>query len=328
MSIRQQIEEREEAILSPRAAKSRLAVRDHELEPDPLRTAFQRDRDRIIHSKCFRRLKHKTQVYIAPGDHYRTRMTHTLEVGQISRTIARALNLNEDLVEAIAMGHDVGHTPFGHVGEYALRDVVGHFNHNEQSLRMVEVLENNGAGLNLTVEVRDGILGHTGPHIPMTLEGQIVRTADRIAYLCHDFDDAQRAGMLDAKDLPLEVCQYFGTTPSQLITAMVMDMVQSSMDQDRISMSKQTEDTMNLFRRFMFEKVYLAPDLIPDRNKGAYVVKHLFGYFMEHPDQMEETAHVNGFYSTQDVVDYVAGLTDNYAIELFKKLFIPKMWNV
>lgn len=328
MSIRQQIEEREEAILSPKAAKSRLAVRDHELEPDPLRTAFQRDRDRIIHSKCFRRLKHKTQVYIAPGDHYRTRMTHTLEVGQISRTIARALNLNEDLVEAIAMGHDVGHTPFGHVGEYALRDVVGHFNHNEQSLRMVEVLENNGAGLNLTAEVRDGILGHTGPHIPKTLEGQIVRTADRIAYLCHDFDDAQRAGMLDVKDLPLEVRQHFGTTPSQLITAMVMDMVQSSMDQDRISMSKQTEDTMNLFRRFMFEKVYLAPDLIPDRNKGAYVVKHLFGYFMEHPDQMEETAHVNGFYSTQDVVDYVAGLTDNYAIELFKKLFIPKMWNV
>ena len=328
MSIRQQIEEREESILSPRATKSRLAVRDHELEPDPLRTAFQRDRDRIIHSKCFRRLKHKTQVYIAPGDHYRTRMTHTLEVGQISRTIARALNLNEDLVEAIAMGHDVGHTPFGHVGEYALRDVVGHFNHNEQSLRMVEVLENNGAGLNLTAEVRDGILGHTGPHIPKTLEGQIVRTADRIAYLCHDFDDAQRAGMLDVKDLPLEVRQRFGTTPSQLITAMVMDMVQSSMDQDRISMSKQTEDTMNLFRRFMFEKVYLAPDLIPDRNKGAYVVKHLFGYFMEHPDQMEETAHVNGFYSTQDVVDYVAGLTDNYAIELFKKLFIPKMWNV
>ena len=328
MSIRQQIEEWEEAILSPRAAKSRLAVRDHELEPDPLRTAFQRDRDRIIHSKCFRRLKHKTQVYIAPGDHYRTRMTHTLEVGQISRTIARALNLNEDLVEAIAMGHDVGHTPFGHVGEYALRDVVGHFNHNEQSLRMVEVLENNGAGLNLTAEVRDGILGHTGPHIPKTLEGQIVRTADRIAYLCHDFDDAQRAGMLDVKDLPLEVRQHFGTTPSQLITAMVMDMVESSMDQDRISMSKQTEDTMNLFRRFMFEKVYMAPDLIPDRNKGAYVVKHLFGYFMEHPDQMEETAHVNGFYSTQDVVDYVAGLTDNYAIELFKKLFIPKMWNV
>lgn len=328
MSIREQIEAREESILSPFAAKSRLAVRDHELEPDPLRTAFQRDRDRIIHAKCFRRLKHKTQVYIAPGDHYRTRMTHTLEVGQISRTIARALNLNEDLVEAIAMGHDVGHTPFGHVGEYALRDMVGHFNHNEQSLRMVEVLENNGQGLNLTAEVRDGILGHTGPHIPKTLEGQIVRIADRIAYLCHDFDDAQRAGMLATEDLPLEVRERFGTTPSQLITAMVKDMVENSMNQDRIRQSKETEETMNLFRQFMFQQVYLAPALIPDREKGAYVVKHLFSYFMEHPCQMEETAHINGLYSTQDVVDYVAGLTDNYAIDLFKRIFIPKMWNV
>lgn len=328
MSIREQIEAREESILSPFAAKSRLAARDHELEPDPLRTAFQRDRDRIIHAKCFRRLKHKTQVYIAPGDHYRTRMTHTLEVGQISRTIARALNLNEDLVEAIAMGHDVGHTPFGHVGEYALRDMVGHFNHNEQSLRMVEVLENNGQGLNLTAEVRDGILGHTGPHIPKTLEGQIVRIADRIAYLCHDFDDAQRAGMLATEDLPLEVRERFGTTPSQLITAMVKDMVENSMNQDRIRQSKETEDTMHLFRQFMFQQVYLAPALIPDREKGAYVVKHLFSYFMEHPCQMEEIAHINGLYSTQDVVDYVAGLTDNYAIDLFKRIFIPKMWNV
>lgn len=327
MSIRQEIEEREEAILSPRAAKSRLARRDHYLEPDPLRTAFQRDRDRIIHSKCFRRLKHKTQVYIAPGDHYRTRMTHTLEVGQISRTIARALNLNEDLVEAIAMGHDVGHTPFGHVGEYALRDLVGHFNHNEQSLRMVEVLEKDGQGLNLTEEVRDGILGHTGPHIPRTLEGQIVRIADRIAYLCHDFDDAQRAGMLSVDDLPREVKELFGTSPSQLITAMVRDMVESSMDQDTIRLSPQTEDTMNLFRKFMFERVYLAPALIPDRDKGAHVVKNLFEYFMEHPDQMEEKPHVTGLYSTQDIVDYVAGLTDTYAIELFTRLFIPKMWN-
>ncbi|MCF0156112.1 MAG: deoxyguanosinetriphosphate triphosphohydrolase [Veillonella sp.] len=328
MSIREELEAREEEFLSPFAAKSKDALRDRPLEDDPFRTAFQRDRDRIIHSKCFRRLKHKTQVYIAPGDHYRTRMTHTLEVGQISRTIARALRLNEDLVEAIAMGHDVGHTPFGHVGEYALRDLVGHFNHNEQSLRMVEVLEKNGQGLNLTAQVRDGILGHTGPHIPKTLEGQIVRTADRIAYLCHDFDDAQRAGMLSVSDLPVEVREHFGTTPSELITAMVRDMVENSMNQDRIQMSKETEDTMNLFRRFMFENVYMAPALIPDRNKGAHVVKHLFEHFMEHPDQMEETAHMNGFYSTQDVVDYVAGLTDNYAIELFQKIFIPKMWGV
>ena len=328
MSIREELEAREEEFLSPFAAKSKDALRDRPLEDDPFRTAFQRDRDRIIHSKCFRRLKHKTQVYIAPGDHYRTRMTHTLEVGQISRTIARALRLNEDLVEAIAMGHDVGHTPFGHVGEYALRDLVGHFNHNEQSLRMVEVLEKNGQGLNLTAQVRDGILGHTGPHIPKTLEGQIVRTADRIAYLCHDFDDAQRAGMLSVSDLPVEVREHFGTTPSELITAMVRDMVENSMNRDRIQMSKETEDTMNLFRRFMFENVYMAPALIPDRNKGAHLVKHLVEHFMEHPDQMEETAHMNGFYSTQDVVDYVAGLTDNYAIELFQKIFIPKMWGV
>ena len=207
MNIREQIEEREVLLLSPYAAKSRDAIRDLEEAPDPLRTAFQRDRDRIIHSKCFRRLKHKTQVYIAPGDHYRTRMTHTLEVGQIGRTVARALRLNEDLVEAIAMGHDVGHTPFGHVGEYALRDMVGHFNHNEQSLRMVEVLEKHGdhQGLNLTNAVRDGIVGHTGAHIPVTLEGQIIRIVDRIAYLCNDFDDAQRAGMLTAEELPFEV---------------------------------------------------------------------------------------------------------------------------
>ena len=230
MNIREQIEEREVLLLSPYAAKSRDAIRDLEEAPDPLRTAFQRDRDRIIHSKCFRRLKHKTQVYIAPGDHYRTRMTHTLEVGQIGRTVARALRLNEDLVEAIAMGHDVGHTPFGHVGEYALRDMVGHFNHNEQSLRMVEVLEKHGdhQGLNLTTAVRDGIVGHTGAHIPVTLEGQIIRIVDRIAYLCHDFDDAQRAGMLTAEELPFEVREHFGMTPSSMITAMVEDMVREA----------------------------------------------------------------------------------------------------
>ena len=212
MSIREMLEEREYTMLSPYAAKSRESVRDRKEEPDPYRTDFQRDRDRILHSKCFRRLKHKTQVYIAPGDHYRTRMTHTLEVGQIGRTIARALRLNEDLTEAIAMGHDVGHTPFGHVGEYALRDMVGHFNHNEQSLRMVESIEKDGQGLNLTTAVRDGILGHTGSHMPLTLEGQIIRTADRIAYLCHDFDDALRAHMLRVNDLPKEVVQVFGDT--------------------------------------------------------------------------------------------------------------------
>ncbi|PQL19234.1 deoxyguanosinetriphosphate triphosphohydrolase [Veillonella denticariosi JCM 15641] len=327
MNIREQIEEREELLLSPYAAKSRDVVRDEDEAPDPLRTAFQRDRDRIIHSKCFRRLKHKTQVYIAPGDHYRTRMTHTLEVGQIGRTVARALRLNEDLVEAIAMGHDVGHTPFGHVGEYALRDMVGHFNHNEQSLRMVEVLEKHGEhqGLNLTSAVRNGILGHTGPTIPVTLEGQIIRIVDRIAYLCHDFDDAQRAGMLQAENLPLEVREHFGMTPSSMITAMVEDMVRESLDKPAIAMSDTVEMTMNILRKFMFKHVYLAPALIPDRSKASHVVKNLFVHFMEHPHDMEECTNREGFYSTRDVVDYVAGLTDQYAIKLFKQYYIPNI---
>lgn len=327
MNIRESIEEQEELLLSPYAAKSRYAKRDIEEDPDPLRTAFQRDRDRIIHSKCFRRLKHKTQVYIAPGDHYRTRMTHTLEVGQIGRTVARALRLNEDLVEAIAMGHDVGHTPFGHVGEYALRDLVGHFNHNEQSLRMVEVLEKHGnkQGLNLTEEVRNGILGHTGETIPATLEGQIIRIADRIAYLCHDYDDAQRAGMLTAEDLPDEVRTYFGDTPSSMITAMVKDMVEQSWEKPSISMSPNIEMTMNILRQFMFKRVYLAPALIPDRNKAAHVVKNLFNHFIEHPEDIETYVEREGVYSTVDIVDYVAGLTDQYAIKLFKKYYIPSI---
>lgn len=327
MHIREEIEEREEAILSPLAAKSSQAERDRYEPKDPLRTAFQRDRDRIIHSKCFRRLKHKTQVYIAPGDHYRTRMTHTLEVGQIGRTVARALRLNEDLVEAIAMGHDVGHTPFGHVGEFALRDMVGHFNHNEQSLRMVEVIEKNGCGLNLTKEVRDGILGHTGAHIPYTLEGQIIRTADRIAYLCHDFDDAQRAGMLDSRALPIEVREYLGTTPSEMITSMVKDMVESSMDQAAIKMSPVITEVMNSFRRFMFTNVYLAPSMIPEREKAAYVVKHLFTYYLEHPEALRHEVGHNRIVSVTDIVDYVAGLTDQYAIKLFKEFHIPHIWD-
>lgn len=327
MNIRESIEEREELLLSPYAAKSREATRDIEEEPDPLRTAFQRDRDRIIHSKCFRRLKHKTQVYIAPGDHYRTRMTHTLEVGQIGRTVARALRLNEDLVEAIAMGHDVGHTPFGHVGEYALREMVGHFNHNEQSLRMVEALEKHGTrqGLNLTKEVRNGILGHTGETVPNTLEGQIIRIVDRIAYLCHDYDDAQRAGMLTANDLPEEVRTYFGDTPSSMITAMVKDMVEQSFDKPKIVMSGEIESTMHVFRQFMFQNVYLAPALIPDRNKAAHVVKNLFTHFMEHPEDIETYVERDGLYSTIDIIDYVAGLTDQYAIKLFKKYYLPSI---
>ncbi|WP_251454178.1 deoxyguanosinetriphosphate triphosphohydrolase [Veillonella intestinalis] len=332
MTIREEIEAREDLILSPQATKSSTAKRDREEAPDPLRTAFQRDRDRIIHSKCFRRLKHKTQVYIAPGDHYRTRMTHTLEVGQIGRTVARALRLNEDLVEAIAMGHDVGHTPFGHVGEYALRDLVGHFNHNEQSLRTLEVLEKDGQGLNLTKEVRDGILGHTGVHKPMTMEGQIIRLADRIAYLCHDFDDAQRAGMLSIEDLPSSVREVLGTTPSQMITTMVMDMVRESMDKTEIFMSDDVTNVMNEFRRFMFTAVYKAPTLIPDRNRAAHVVKYLFLHYLENPELLRHEIVRHGgdaerMITLTDIVDYVAGLTDQYAIKLFKEIYIPRIWD-
>ena len=327
MGIREEIEEREFNMLAPRATKSRGAKRARPENEDPLRTAFQRDRDRIIHSKCFRRLKHKTQVYIAPGDHYRTRMTHTLEVGQIGRTVARALRLNEDLVEAIAMGHDVGHTPFGHVGEYALRDLVGHFNHNEQSLRMVEVLEKDGQGLNLTEEVRDGILGHTGPHIPVTLEGQIIRIADRVAYLCHDYDDARRAGMLTAESLPDEVKEHMGITPSKMITAMVTDMVYASWDAPAITMSPTMTDVMNSFRRFMFENVYMAPTLMPDRKKAAHVVKFLFYHYLDIPELLREEVGHDKIVSLTDIVDYVAGLTDNYAIKQFKEFYIPRLWD-
>jgi len=329
MSIREQIEEREEATLSQFAAKSRVATRDYPISEDTMRSNFQRDRDRILHSKSFRRLKHKTQVYIAPGDHYRTRMTHTLEVSQIGRTVARALNLNEDLTEAIAMGHDVGHTPFGHVGEYALQDMVGRFHHNEQSVRMVEKLENSGKGLNLTKEVRDGILGHTGEHIPFTLEGQIIRTADRIAYLCHDFDDGQRAGMLTAEKLPREVIQLLGDTPSKMITSMVQDMVLNSINQPVIKMSTDITEAMNLFRRFMFKNVYMAPALIPDRNKAAHVVKNLFIYYLENPEKLKysHALYKGDICTVTDIVDYVAGLTDQYAISQFQSLFIPALWD-
>lgn len=329
MTIREEIEEREEKFLSPLAAKSFNAKREKYMKPDDLRTAFQRDRDRIIHSKSFRRLKHKTQVYIAPGDHYRTRMTHTLEVGQIGRTITRALRLNEDLAEAIAMGHDVGHTPFGHVGEFALQDLVGRFHHNEQSLRILEKLEKNGEGLNLTEEVRDGILGHTGEHIPKTLEGQIIRTADRIAYLCHDFDDAQRAGMISEDRLPKEVKMLLGDTPSKMITAMVHDMVASSMGESSIKMSVDITEAMNIFRRFMFKEVYMAPALVPDRNKAAHVVKNLYEYFLSYPEKLSKRhkLYTGKICTVTDIVDYVAGLTDQYAIKLFQELFIPSLWD-
>lgn len=324
--VRQRVEREEAERLSKYAALSREGERKRPEADCPIRTKFQRDRDRILHSKPFRRMKHKTQVYIAPtGDHYRTRMTHSLEVAQICRTIGRGLQLNEDLIEAIALGHDVGHTPFGHVGEEALRRTVGHFEHNEQSVRILDVLVNEGKGLNLTTAVLDGILNHTGQNLPATLEGQIVKTGDRIAYLCHDYDDALRAGILQPADLPASVRLNLGETPSAMITKMVVDMIVSSADQAQIQQSKTIAAAMGNFREFMFERVYNSPQLKEERRKGQYIIEELFRYYLEHVELLP-----NGYLEwadgdrTRAVLDYISGLTDNYAIEMFNLFFVPR----
>ena len=325
MKVRERTEELEYELLSPLAAKSREAKRKYPMMECDFRTKFQRDRDRILHSKCFRRLKHKTQVYIISGDHYRTRMTHSLEVSQISRTIARGLRLNEDLAEAIALGHDVGHTPFGHAGEEAMGRLIGHFAHNEQSLRVVEYLERGGQGLNLTFETKDGIVNHTGKILPKTLEGRIVRTADRIAYLCHDYDDSLRAEMLTPEDLPKEVRERFGSNTSQMITSMVSDMILSSMGREDICMSPEVKETMDVFRTFMFEHVYRSKALKKERAQAEFVLKALFDYFLEHFDELpqEFSRHSAKWDRRQVVTDYVAGLTDSYAVQLFNSIFMP-----
>ena len=330
MKIRERTEEQEYKILSPFAAKSRASSREREETLCDFRTAFQRDRDRIIHSKAFRRLKHKTQVYISPGDHYRMRMTHSLEVAQISRTIARGLMLNEDLTEAIALGHDVGHTPFGHAGEYALRDILGHYHHNEQSLRVVEYLERNGQGLNLTDDVKDGILNHTGDNIPITLEGKIVRIGDRIAYLCHDYDDGIRAGMIKATDLSKNVAKVLGTNPSNMITVMVSDIIMESEEINDIRQSDRVRSAMMELREFMFRRIYHSAELEPDRKKSKYVIGKLYEYFMSHPGELpQEFLDREERWGLQTtVIDYIAGLTDMFAITLFESLFIPAMWGL
>ena len=328
MTIREENEAREYTFLAPQAAKSREAVRRRPETPCPLRTEYQRDRDRILHSKAFRRLKHKTQVYIAPGDHYRTRMTHSLEVSQSERTVSRALHLNEDLTEAISLGHDVGHTPFGHIGEFALRDLIGHFNHNEQSLRVLDVLEKDGAGLNLTEAVLDGIVHHTGDVRAKTLEGQIVRYADRIAYLCHDFDDAMRAGMLTVDDLPARVRRELGETHSGMITTMVTDVIAASADYTGMRMTPGVEGVMDEFRTFMFEHVYKSPALVPDRERGYRLVQELCKYYLAHPERLPDEHRHDDRVTETVVVDYIAGLTDHYAIHLYNDLFIPRFWDI
>lgn len=337
MNPRERSEELERQILDPRAFLTAQATRKREETLDPLRTAFQRDRDRILHSNSFRRMKHKTQVYIAPqGDHYRTRMTHTLEVAQIGRTMARALRLNEDLVEAIALGHDLGHTPFGHVGEQALQEIYGHFEHNEQSVRIAEKLEREGQGLNLAIQVLDGMLNHCSHLTAHTLEGSLITYADRIAYLCHDYEDAESMGLIQASDIPEAIRNRIGTTHSSMITAMVTDVVTHSMqdDTDGIHMSPEGDANLLAFRKFMFEAVYMAPPLMPDRKRGSYVVQSLFRYYTEkdgkgnyYPHRVPEKQLL---LADGDVpraaVDYISGLTDNYAINLFEDIFVPRYW--
>ncbi|NPV26836.1 MAG: deoxyguanosinetriphosphate triphosphohydrolase [Firmicutes bacterium] len=326
-TIREVLEEHEMARLSPWAARSRNSKGRQREEPQcPFRTVYQRDRDRIIHSKAFRRLKHKTQVFIAPsGDHYRTRLTHTLEVSQISRTIGRALGLNEDLIEAVAMAHDVGHTPFGHSGEYALQEIIGHFKHNEQSLRVVDCIEKQGEGLNLTWEVRDGILHHTGDTVPATLESQVLKICDRIGYICHDIDDSIRAGLISINDLPQEHVQILGKTHSQMITTMVADIITSSMNQPEIRMSQPVLEAMNGLRDFMFEQVYLSPFLEEERKKAQFIIEKLYEFFTRRPEKLppEYIERIERWGLQQTVVDYVASMTDRFAINTFESFFVP-----
>jgi len=336
------IEEAEHRTLSERAAFSdRTRGRVRTLELDLYRTEYQRDRDRIIHSKAFRRLMHKTQVFLAPeGDHYRTRLTHTLEVAQIARSVARALRLNEDLTEAIALGHDLGHTPFGHVGEDAisecydeLRDAYpglpDRYHHNVQSLRVVEELEYDGSGLNLTWEVRDGILHHTGGGEPATLEGAIVRLADRIAYVNHDIDDAVRGGVLLDADLPARPTEVLGRTHGARIRTMVQDTILNSDGADSIRMSEPVMSALLELRSFLFENVYLSKRAKEEEPKAEGVVKALFRYYLAHPETLPEEFHpaVPGELP-QRVTDYVAGMTDRYAIGRFEDLFVPVFWRM
>ena len=317
-TISEETERIEREILSPHATLAASTKgRERSEERDPLRTDFQRDRDRIIHCKAFRRLKHKTQVFLAPiGDHYRVRLTHTLEVAQVARTIARALRLNEDLTEAIALGHDLGHTPFGHIGEAILSKELGRkFKHAEQSARVVEILEYGGRGLNLTWEVRDGILNHTWSQPePATLEAKIVRFADRIAYLNHDLDDGIRAGVITKADVPGEILAALGRSHSDRIGTLVTSVVDASLGTARVEMEPAVLDAMDALRRVLFERVYLAPMLGPDRERAERIVHDLFGHYRDDPDDLpEEYRRIPGDVPTR-VADFVAGMTDGYAI--------------
>ena len=335
MTIREELEQLEHQHLNPLAAfadESKGRLRQEEHRDTDVRTCYQRDVDRIVHSKAFRRLMHKTQVFLSPeGDHYRTRMTHTLEVTRISRAIAAGLGLNVDLAEAIAMGHDLGHTPFGHAGEVALTECIGKpFRHNEQSLRVVDELENNGRGLNLTYEVRMGILGHTGSQIPETLEGQIVRRADRIAYVNHDIDDAVRAGILSADAIPREISVILGDTHGQRIDTLVWDMIQTSREAGAIYLSPRVDKALDDLRTFMFENVYRNPVAKGEESKAKAMLKKMFEYYVNRPEALPEDFHPQMSFDGMErtVCDYIAGMTDHYAVDKYTEIFIPAGWNV
>lgn len=332
MKIREITEKMEKQNLSKYAALSMntRGRRICETKCD-IRTDYQRDRDRILHSKAFRRLKHKTQVFISPeGDHYRTRLTHTLEVSQIARTIARALRLNEDLTEAIALGHDLGHTPFGHTGENVLNEIhPGGFKHNEQSLRVVDTLEG-GKGLNLTYEVRDGILKHTGGTGSETLEGRIVSFSDRIAYINHDIDDAIRGGILEVSSIPEECTKILGYTHNKRINTMITDIITESMDKDEICMSSIVSRATNELRKFMFDNVYIGSSAKAEENKAKYIIKGLYEYYIQNPEEIpiDNIDKNNNSDMERLICDYIAGMSDGFAINMFTKLFIPSPWHV
>ena len=345
MTLREEQEQEEFQRLSPFAAKAaQSAGRQQPDEPCSMRTCYQRDADRVLHSKTFRRLMHKTQVFLRPeGDHYRTRMTHTLEVARIARTIARGLKLNEDLTEAIALGHDLGHTAFGHAGERILNQLMADgFRHNEQSLRVVDLLEKDGRGLNLSYEVRMGILGHTGNQIPATLEGRIVRLSDRIAYINHDIDDAIRAGVFTNDAIPGEISRVLGSTHKQRIDSLVHNTVQASLAQHRqalasngavsadIIMDAEAARAMNDLREFLFEHVYRNPFVKGEESKAQDMIRCLFDHYLAHPEDLSEGYQDNlerdGL--ERAVCDYIAGMTDNYAVYKYGEYFIPSAWSL
>jgi len=331
--VRERREALEQQILSPYACRSvDSRGRQRPAEPCPVRTCFQRDIDRIIHSKAFRRLMHKTQVFLQPeGDHYRTRMTHTIEVARIARTMARGLQLNEDLTEAAAFGHDLGHTPFGHAGERVLDEIMPEgFQHNVQSLRVVDRLEQDGDGLNLTYEVRRGILCHTGPDTAETLEGRLLRLADKIAYINHDIDDAMRGGIIYPMDIPLEISNVLGFTHSERIDTLTVDIIESSAGTGEIRQSTACREAMHNLREFMFEAVYRNPVAKGEESKAQDMLRRLFEYYRKDPDRLppefQDIREREGV--ERAVCDYIAGMTDNYAVEKFSLAFIPVSWSV